>query len=73
MNQEPFADSSDLEEACKRYKLTIDEFLSWQRLIERHGFFVATDFTSVANRGAFSKSPRNRCVAWRIKACTDEE
>lgn len=26
-----------LEEACKRYKLTIDEFLSWQRLIERHG------------------------------------
>jgi hypothetical protein len=26
-----------LEEACKRYKLTIDEFLSWQRLIDRHG------------------------------------
>ena len=26
-----------LEEACKRYKLTIDEFLSWQRLIQRHG------------------------------------
>jgi hypothetical protein len=26
-----------LEDACKRYKLTIDEFLSWQRLIERHG------------------------------------
>jgi hypothetical protein len=26
-----------LEEACERYKLTIDEFLSWQRLIDRHG------------------------------------
>lgn len=26
-----------LEEACERYKLTIDEFLSWQRLIERGG------------------------------------
>jgi hypothetical protein len=26
-----------LEEACERYKLTIDEFLSWQRSIERHG------------------------------------
>jgi hypothetical protein len=26
-----------LEEACRRYKLSIEEFLSWQRLIERHG------------------------------------
>jgi hypothetical protein len=26
-----------LEEACDRYTLTVDEFLSWQRLIERHG------------------------------------
>lgn len=26
-----------LDDACKRYKLTIDEFLSWQRLIDRHG------------------------------------
>ena len=26
-----------LEEACQRYTLTIDEFLSWQRLIDRHG------------------------------------
>ncbi len=24
-----------LEEACKRYTLTIEEFLSWQRLMER--------------------------------------
>ena len=26
-----------LQDACNRYKLTVDEFLSWQRLIERHG------------------------------------
>src|SRR5262245_28322113 len=26
-----------LEEACERYKLTVDEFLSWQRSIDRHG------------------------------------
>ena len=26
-----------LEEACRRYKLSLEEFLSWQRLIESHG------------------------------------
>lgn len=26
-----------LEEACRRYKLSIEEFLAWQRLIDRHG------------------------------------
>ncbi len=26
-----------LEDACARYKLSVEEFLSWQRLIERHG------------------------------------
>ncbi len=26
-----------LEEACSRYTLTVEEFLSWQRLIDRHG------------------------------------
>lgn len=26
-----------LEEACKRYRLSVEEFSSWQRLIERHG------------------------------------
>ena len=26
-----------LEEACNRYTLTIEEFLSWQASIERHG------------------------------------
>ena len=26
-----------LEEACQRYTLTVEEFLSWQSSIERHG------------------------------------
>src|SRR5665809_139170 len=26
-----------LEEACARYTLTVDEFLSWQRSIDKHG------------------------------------
>jgi hypothetical protein len=26
-----------LDEACRRYHLSVEEFLSWQRMIERHG------------------------------------
>ncbi len=26
-----------LEDACNRYSLTVEEFLAWQRAIERHG------------------------------------
>ena len=26
-----------LEEACERYTLSVEEFLSWQRAIDRHG------------------------------------
>lgn len=26
-----------LEAACERYRLTVEEFLSWQAAIERHG------------------------------------
>ncbi len=26
-----------LDEACDLYKLSVDEFLSWQRLLEKHG------------------------------------
>jgi len=26
-----------LEEACRRYSLSVEEFLSWQRLIDSHG------------------------------------
>ncbi len=27
----------DLDEACRRYRLTQEELASWQRLIDRHG------------------------------------
>src|SRR3712207_2157443 len=27
-----------IEEACQRYSLALDEYLSWQTAIERHGF-----------------------------------
>lgn len=26
-----------IDEACERYTLTVDEFLSWQRSIDKHG------------------------------------
>ena len=26
-----------IQEACRRYKLSIEEFLAWQRAIDRHG------------------------------------
>ena len=26
-----------LEDACERYRLTADEFIGWQKAIERHG------------------------------------
>ena len=26
-----------LEDACNRYKLSVEEFLTWQRLIDKHG------------------------------------
>lgn len=26
-----------LEEACKRYTLTVEEFISWQQSIDKHG------------------------------------
>jgi hypothetical protein len=26
-----------LEEACSRYRLTVEEFRAWERLIDRHG------------------------------------
>jgi hypothetical protein len=26
-----------LEEACARYRLSVEEFTSWQRLIQKHG------------------------------------
>ncbi len=27
----------NIDEACERYNLSVDEFLSWQRSVDRHG------------------------------------
>jgi Protein of unknown function (DUF1153) len=29
--------SLSLQEACRRYRLSVEEFLAWQRAIDRHG------------------------------------
>ena len=31
------AGALSLQEACRRYNLSVEEFLAWQRAIERHG------------------------------------
>lgn len=31
------AGTISLQEACRRYNLSVEEFLAWQRAIERHG------------------------------------
>jgi hypothetical protein len=31
-----------LEEACRRYQLSVEEFTSWQRLVDRHGLPIST-------------------------------
>lgn len=31
------AGAISLEDACKRYTLSVEEFLTWQRLVESHG------------------------------------
>lgn len=46
-----------LDEACRRYTLSVEEFLAWQRAIERHGLrgLRATrvqDYRSPPARGA---------------------
>lgn len=47
-----------LEEACRRYTLSVEEFLSWQRLIDSHGVrgLRATRLQDY-RAGAGSKSP----------------
>ena len=61
-----------LEEACERYKLTVDEFLSWQRSIDRHGLpglragfglkaaTVTPEGRSIATRKTSTKPRRRR-------------
>ncbi|SMH60621.1 Protein of unknown function [Azospirillum lipoferum] len=49
-----------LEEACRRYTLSVEEFLSWQRLIDSHGMrgLRATRLQDYRGDGQFQVRPR---------------
>ncbi len=48
-----------LEEACERYKLSVEEFLSWQKLIDSYGMrgLRATRIQKYRDRSAVSAVP----------------
>ena len=48
-----------LEEACRRYHLSLDEFLSWQRLIDHHGM-RGLRATRLQDYRSKSDSPRSK-------------
>jgi hypothetical protein len=53
-----------LEEACQRYSLSVEEFLSWQRSIDRHGLrglrtTRIQDYRSIDRRSQDEKSPHS--------------
>src|SRR4051794_18151850 len=55
--------SLSLQEACRRYKLSVEEFLAWQRAIDRHGVRGCASpgcrFTATAPRRAADKRARS--------------
>lgn len=67
-----------LEEACKRYTLSIEEFLAWQRLVDSHGLpglrvtrlqdyrSLAAGAANVAATSANAALPANRPPARRL-------
>jgi Protein of unknown function (DUF1153) len=60
--------SLSLEEACSRYTLTVDEFLSWQELIDQYGLggFRATKIQRYTGSATF------RCSAPCAGYCGDQ-
>lgn len=53
-----------LEEACQRYSLSVEEFLSWQRSIDRHGLrglrtTRIQDYRSIDRSSQDEKSPHS--------------
>ncbi|MDH3640325.1 MAG: DUF1153 domain-containing protein [Gammaproteobacteria bacterium] len=43
-----------LEEACSRYRLTVDEFLNWQRSVKSHGLAGLQTTKAKLYRNGFS-------------------
>ena len=58
-----------LEEACSRYMLTVEEFLSWQYLIDQYGLVPAKSSNTAAHIGPSNRPARTgrrkRAVAGR--------
>src|SRR5438046_2044869 len=63
-----------LEEVCRRYELSVEEFLAWQRAIDTHG--VASDPTTDISRhssrsadqtAVLNSSPRRCGKPWRMR------
>lgn len=50
-----------LEEACKRYTLSIEEFLAWQRLVDSHGL-PGLRVTRLQDYRSLAASPANVAV-----------
>jgi hypothetical protein len=48
-----------LEDACTRYKLSLEEFLSWQRLIDSHGL-AGLRVTRLQDYRSLERAPSGR-------------
>jgi hypothetical protein len=52
-----------LEQACQRYTLSVEEFLSWQRLIDSHGVRGLRATRLQDYRGGVAPLPRQRIIS----------
>ncbi len=54
-----------LDEACRRYRLSVDEFRSWERLLEDHGLagLRATRIRKYRKSAAAKKAPKRAPLA----------
>lgn len=53
-----------LEEACERYNLSMEEFLSWQALIDKHGVRgLRTTKLKEYRRKSYAKGPYSSAVS----------
>lgn len=63
----------DLEEVCRRYNISAEEFVAWERAIERHGvpglrvtrLQIYRDTDPDAPKRGREKGPRNGRSRWR--------
>ena len=56
-------DLISLDEACERYRLSVEEFLSWERLIDAHGLRGLRTTRTQKYRGVTPTSDWSRFLA----------